>query len=88
MILETFFSGLGTTALRELIGWAKKHNDARIRAIIRDELAKYPASTIQVTNIDVLVQQVYLLAKADEWKLSEIAAALPSAFSRDLFRDG
>lgn len=66
MILESFFSGLGTAALRELIGWAKKHDDERIRAIIREELAKYPPSTIQVTNIDVLVQQVYLLAKAGE----------------------
>jgi hypothetical protein len=76
MILETFFSGLGTTVLKELIGWAKKRDDARIRAIIRDELAQYPPSTIQVTNIDVLVQQVYLLANVGEWKLSEVAPAL------------
>lgn len=81
MILESLFSGLGTTALRELIGWAKKRDDARIRAIIREELTKYPPSTIQVTNIDVLVQQVYLLANVGEWKPSEgIPALLPGGY--------
>ncbi len=73
MILDAFFSGLGSRVLKELVGWTKKHDEHRIRVIIRDELAKYPPSTIQITtNIDVLVQQVYLLANVDKWKLSEV----------------
>jgi Ricin-type beta-trefoil lectin domain-like len=87
MVWESFFTSLGTTVIKKLFSLAQKRDEERLRVIIRDELEKYarslPSSSapiVNVTNIDMLVQQVILLAKTHELMMPG-HIALPSALS-------
>src|SRR2546421_387676 len=71
MILETLFSGIGTTAVEKLLRVARQRNDARLRAIIQEELNKFalvhPSNLIinvNIIHIGDLVQQVHVLAES------------------------
>lgn len=87
MVWESFFAGLGTTVIKNLFSLAQKRDEKRLRAIIRDELEKYarslPSSSapiVNVTNIEMLVQLVILLAGTNGLPMSS-HIALPPALS-------
>ncbi len=76
MILEAFFSGMGSTLLRELISLARKRDDKRLKQLINNALEEYARShpsvlTIIINNYNttVVVHQIYFLSIADELKL-------------------
>ena len=70
MILETLFSGLGTSAVEKFLNLARQRNDARLRAMIQEELEKFarisPSNSVIVVNIHIgdLIQQVHILAES------------------------
>ena len=84
MILEAFFSGMGSTLIRELISLAKKPDDKRLKQLIHDALEEYartnpsgPPIVINNVNTTVVVHQIYFLSIADELKLvREVPLAL------------
>jgi len=84
MILEAFFTGMGSTLLRELISLARKPDDKRLKQLIHDTLEEYarthpsvPCIVINNSNTTVVVHQIYFLSIADELKLvREVPLAL------------
>jgi hypothetical protein len=81
MILETLFSGIGTSAVEKLLNLARQRNDARLRAMIQEELEKLAhasrSNSVIVVNIYIgdLTQQVHRLAESGLSPSSIIEAA-------------
>jgi hypothetical protein len=78
MIPESIISWLGTNLLKTLVTLAKKKDEERMRAIIQEEITKSAhqpslpsTTTINVVSIDILIQQLYELAKNNEMEVKE-----------------
>ncbi len=69
MILETLFSGVGTSIVDKLFDLARQKKDEKLRAMIQEELAKMAlgsqSNSIMIVNIHIgdLVQQVHELSE-------------------------
>ena len=81
MILETLFSGLGTSVVDKLFNLARRKNDEKLREMLQEELAKMALGTqsnsIIIVNIHIgdLVQQVHELSKQGLSAQAVIAAS-------------
>src|SRR5579872_5899183 len=68
MILETLFSGVGTSVVDKLFDLARQKNEEKLRTMIQEELAKLalrpPSNPIIIVNIHIgdVVQQVLELS--------------------------
>ena len=68
VIVQTFFSGLGSTVLRELMSQMKKKDEAKLRILIHQELEAIvrPSSSGPITINDAVITEIVRRLKAGE----------------------
>jgi len=68
VIIQSFFSGLGSTVLGELMNLRREKNEAKLRDRIRHELEelKHSSASVTITDTDAVIDEIVRRLKTNE----------------------